>query len=71
MTGAPAFKSLLDVSEDAFVRRDVFLRERNKAGIADDVDISFGGIECDQLGALVGACGGGINARSVTPNFVQ
>src|SRR4029079_5035842 len=71
LAGAAAAEALLDIAEDPLVRRDVLLREGNKAGVAHDVDIGFGGIERDQLGALVRARSGSVPARSVAPNLVQ
>ena len=71
LPGATAAETLLDVSENALVRRDVFLRERDEAGVADDVDVSFGGVERDQLGALMRARSGSVDARRVAPDLVQ
>ena len=71
LAGAAAAEALLDVSENALVRRDVFLRERDEAGVAHDVDIGFGGVERDQLGALMRARSGSVDARRVAPDLVQ
>ena len=71
LPGAAAAEALLDVAENPLVRRDVFLRERDKARVADDVDIGFGRVERDQLGALMRARSGSVDARRVAPDLVQ
>ena len=71
LSGAAAAEALLNIAEDAFVRGDILLRQRNKTRVSHDVDVGFGGVERDQLGAFMRARSGSIDPRRVAPDLVQ
>ena len=53
------------------MRRDVFVRQRDQMSEAHNIDIGLGGIERDQFGALAHAISGRVDARGLSPDFVD
>src|SRR5262245_38975279 len=67
---APA-KARFNIRENAPVRGNVYLREGEPSRVADNIDIGFGRIQCDEFRALMRARRCSVDTRGLAPDLVQ
>ena len=69
--GAATLEARLNVVEYPLVRHNVFISDCNETRVANDVDVCFGSIQCDQFGPLAHAIRSRVHPGGLPPDFVD